>query len=311
LKSLLLLITLVVSFTFSSIAVAANDLDTPSNQDMVITMDDDIQLEVVSWGGKGTSLIFLAGLALNAHTYDYFAPNFTDKYRVLGITRAGHGNSEPRVDDFSIARQVKDIIFVLDSLNIQSAIFAGHSFAGAELNYLARHYPNRVKALIYIDALQDLRYMDSHVAVCPDVGTANIDLFKNKAHFYQTQRRKSNDGSDIPFADLKTLGGLLKAEQQAGRNYTGITIPAIAISHIPEQSQDLFLPYGITEVSQECIEEMNKLTYLGVAKFIAQRKNADVAAISHSQHMLHMATPEKLKEIMNTWLEKTFALQPN
>jgi hypothetical protein len=52
---------------------------------------------------------------------------------------------------------------------------------------------------------------------------------------------------------------------------------------------------------------MNKLTYLGIASFIKDKQNADVAAIQNSQHMIHMATPEKLEMVMKNWLTRTFA----
>lgn len=308
-KIILILISL--HFLLITSNSSANTTVPPLNKTSTIVTDDNIELEVVDWGGEGTALIFLAGLSMNAHTFDFLAPTFTDKYRVLGITRAGHGNSKARKNNFSIARQAQDIVNVLDSLKIPTAILAGHSFAGAELNYLARHFASRVSGLVYIDALQELTYMESHVSVCPDIGDASIESFKHKAHFYKTQRVQDSDGNYLPFADLNTLGELLKAEQQQGRDYTGIAIPAIAINHIPEQSQDLFAPYGATEVSQTCIEEVNKLTYLGVAQFIAQRKNADVAAIQKSQHLIHMATPKKLKEIMDNWLDKTFSNNSN
>jgi hypothetical protein len=56
---------------------------------------------------------------------------------------------------------------------------------------------------------------------------------------------------------------------------------------------------------------MNKLTYLGIASFIKDKQNADVAAIQNSQHMIHMATPEKLVMVMRSWLARTFAINKN
>jgi len=270
-----------------------------------VEMDDKVTLEVVDWGGEGTPIVFLAGLALNAHTFDYFAPRFTDSHRVIGISRVGHGLSESRKDDFSTARLAKDIIAVIDNLGVEHAIFAGHSFAGGELSHLGKHFPQRVKGLIYIDALQAIDYMDSHIAACPDIGFANIDMLANKEHFYHTQIVKNSEGSYPPFADLMALGKLLDIEKKEGRDYSGIIAPAIAINHIPEQTKDFFL--GIGKPSQKCFEEMNKLTYLGVASFIKDKQNADVAAIQNSQHMIHMTTPEKLEMIMKSWLARTFA----
>jgi pimeloyl-ACP methyl ester carboxylesterase len=256
-------------------ANASEWVDTTQHKLHYVEMDDNIKLEVVDWGGKGTPLVFLAGLALNAHTFDPLVSSFVDSYRVIGITRVGHGNSESRKENFSTARLTKDIIIILNEMNIDNAIFAGHSFAGGELNHLGRHFPERVKGLIYLDAIQDLDYMSSHLAVCPDLGYATIDALKYQDNFYNTQRVKNSDGSYLPYADLSVLRKFFAEEED--RHYSGIEAPAIAISHIPEQTIDFFI--GLGNPTQKCFEEMNKLTYLGIASFIKDKKNADVAAI--------------------------------
>ena len=154
-----------------------------------------------------------------------------------------------------------------------------------------------------MDAIQDLDYLDSHLAVCPDLGYATIDKLNYQDNFYNTQRVQSADGNYLPFADISALGKLLSEEEE--RNYSGIEAPAIAINNIPEQTVDLFI--GLGNPTQRCFEEINKLTYLGIANFIKNIKNADVAAIQNSQHWIHMATPDKLVMIMHNWLARTFA----
>ena len=46
-----------------------------------------IELEVIDWGGSGPAIVLLTGLGDNAHVYDRFAFQFTDHFRVIGITR--------------------------------------------------------------------------------------------------------------------------------------------------------------------------------------------------------------------------------
>ena len=296
-------ITLILFFTLlANVTNAAEWKDTTPHKIHYVEMDDKIKLEVVDWGGTGTPLVFLAGLALNAHTFDPLVSSFIDSYRVIGITRVGHGNSESRTENFSTARLVKDIIIILNKMHIDKAIFAGHSIAGGELNHLGRHFPERVKGLIYIDAVQDLDYMESHLAACPDLGYAAVDVLMYQENFYNTQRVKTSEGSYLPYADLSSLGKIIAEEEE--RYYSEIAAPAIAISHIPEQTENFFL--GLGNPNQKCFEEMNKLTYLGIASFIKDKQNADVAAIQNSQHMIHMATPEKLVKVMKNWLARTF-----
>ncbi len=300
----MLFITILCSF-FISIAHSKDLHMKQTHQIHYVEMDDKIKLEVIDWGGKQQTLVFLAGLSLNAHTFEHIATKFTDTHRVIGITRVGHGNSDTREEDFSFQRLSQDIINVLDNLQIDSAIFAGHSVAGGELTYLGKHFPNRVEGLIYIDALQAIEFMDSHIAVCPDITSASIEMFQHKEHFYRTQRIKTNDGAFMPFADLNALGQIMTEEKKQVHDYTNILAPALAINHIPEQTDNFFL--GLETPSQQCREELNKLTYLGIAEFIKHKPNADVAAIQNSQHMIHKVTPEKLVIIMKSWLARVFA----
>jgi pimeloyl-ACP methyl ester carboxylesterase len=65
----------------------------------------------------------------------------------------GFGRSSQPAHGYDLATRALDDIAVLDKLNIRQAVFVGHSVAGTELSKLAAAYPNRVKKLVYLDAL--------------------------------------------------------------------------------------------------------------------------------------------------------------
>ena len=58
-----------------------------------VRVEPGVTLEVLEWGGTGAPLIFLAGTGNAAHVFDGFAPRFTSRFRVLGVTRRGTGAS--------------------------------------------------------------------------------------------------------------------------------------------------------------------------------------------------------------------------
>src|ERR1700722_7294174 len=58
-----------------------------------VTVDENVKLEVLDWGGTGRPLVLLAGLGNTAHVFDEFAPKLTPEYHVYGITRRGYGAS--------------------------------------------------------------------------------------------------------------------------------------------------------------------------------------------------------------------------
>jgi len=89
----------------------------------------------------------------NAHVFDQFAYQFNDRFHVIGITRRGFGRSSQPAQGYDLDTRARDDITVLDKLNIRNAVFVGHSVSGTELNKISAVYPNRVKKLVYLDAL--------------------------------------------------------------------------------------------------------------------------------------------------------------
>jgi pimeloyl-ACP methyl ester carboxylesterase len=117
-----------------------------------ISVDNDVQLELLDWGGSGPALVLLAGLGVTAHVYDDFAPPLTARYRVLAITRRAHGRSSTPPTGYGFARLAKDIVRVMDALGVNRPIFIGHSFAGEELHVLGAGYSDKVAGVVYLDA---------------------------------------------------------------------------------------------------------------------------------------------------------------
>ena len=128
-------------------------LDAAGHQVRDVEVEPGVTLEVLDWGGAGPAMVLLAGLGDNAHVFDAFARRFTDRFRVIGITRRGFGRSSQPAHGYDLDTRARDDLAVLDALGIREAIFVGHSVAGTELNKIAAEHPQRVKALVYLDAL--------------------------------------------------------------------------------------------------------------------------------------------------------------
>ncbi|MBI5295818.1 MAG: alpha/beta hydrolase [Chloroflexi bacterium] len=116
-----------------------------------------IRLHYLDWGGKGPTLIFLTGMGASAYIFDKLAPRFNDRFRVLALTRRGHGDSDCPETGYDADTLTEDIRQFMDHLKIEKASLAGHSLAGVELTHFAATYPNKVEKMIYLDALDDRR----------------------------------------------------------------------------------------------------------------------------------------------------------
>jgi len=56
---------------------ATQPVDKAPHRAQMITVADDVQLEVLDFGGKGRPIVLLAGLGNTAHVFDDFAPKLT------------------------------------------------------------------------------------------------------------------------------------------------------------------------------------------------------------------------------------------
>jgi len=117
-----------------------------------ITVDTNVKLEVLDWGGTGRPLVMLAGLGNTAHVFDKFALKLTPKYHVYGITRRGFGDSSVPDSGYGADRLGDDVLAVIEELKLNRTVLAGHSIAGEELSSIGSRRPKKVAGLIYLDA---------------------------------------------------------------------------------------------------------------------------------------------------------------
>ena len=126
-----------------------------------VEVEPGVQLEVISWGGTGRPLVFLAGFGGTGRTFEGFAPRFTDTNRVYAITRRGFGASShpaPTDANYTPERLAGDVINVIRRLGLQRPILVGHSIAGQELSEIGTRYPNEVAGLIYLEAAEAMHF---------------------------------------------------------------------------------------------------------------------------------------------------------
>jgi pimeloyl-ACP methyl ester carboxylesterase len=158
---------------------------------------DGLQLHYIDWEGSGKTIILLTGLGATAKYYGSFASNLAKRFRVLALTRRGHGRSQWSNADINITLDVlvNDIIRFLDVVEIDKAIFVGHSMAGYEMTQLALLYPQRVEALVFLDAIYPTLdsqpdFSDAPLHLLPSIESTDVDFSSMDAYFnYQKRSR--------------------------------------------------------------------------------------------------------------------------
>ena len=223
--------------------------ETPHNRQMV-KIDPETTLEVLDWGGRGRTLVLLAGLGNSAHLFDAFAAKLVKNFRVYGITRRGWGASTatpmptfptvqiaenscemrpvPAADNpYDSDRLGDDIVKVLDVLHLEHPILVGHSIAGAELSSIALRHPKRVSGVVYLEALYNYAYVD---------GTGSDVPFSAE---YPMRISRGPDGN---FRSDPGLAMLLGQHE-----YKSIPVPALAICASPMVVPSMLKEAGAVE----------------------------------------------------------------
>ncbi len=242
--------------------------DRPSTR--YVTIDASTALEVVDWGGRGLPIVLLAGLGHTAHVFDDFAPALTDTYHVMGITRRGFGASSQPDSGYELRSLTNDIRIVLDSLGIGRAILAGHSLGGDEMTRFARAYPERVAALVYIEAAYDRKSSRDSMAayVVPSSEVAPpTDGDTESAEAYRAFYARAN-GVTMPLSEIRAMfrwtrdgrfDGSITPSWIYGQivanlhdpDYTGIDAPALAIYATDYPITELFLDYAARDTAAQ------------------------------------------------------------
>jgi non-heme chloroperoxidase len=243
-------------------AAAQPDWRDPSPHSIrLVSVAPSVALEVLDWGGKGRPLVFLAGGGHSGHVFDGFAPQFTDRFKVMAVSRRGVGGSSRATSGYDTLSLAGDLLVVLDSLGIERADFVGHSFAGSEMSYLAANHPTRVGHLVYLDSAFDYhtlfkdpaRFQEfaSPPAPIPAYDDNSVGMWLLYAWrdsgpgFPESEARQMfSFGVDGKWEGRRTPAGLLDTMTRgfAPVDFTRIRAPALALYADPK-SAEVFYPW--------------------------------------------------------------------
>jgi non-heme chloroperoxidase len=235
-------------------AQAPNAPATAAQTIRFIEVQPNVELEVLGWGGSGRSVVLLPGLGDTAHVFDSFAVKLAANYRVYGITPRGFGNSSaPPVQssNYSASRLADDVATVINTLNLNRPVLAGHSVAGEILSAVATRHPDMVSALIYIDAgypyaLYDEAHgdlvLDSialrneldqvHLGTLPRNSKQLDQILADVKQVEEELQQRKDDLSEIsppgPIENTYSVA-ILDGEER----FTQIALPVLAIFNVP------------------------------------------------------------------------------
>lgn len=291
-----------------------------------VTVDKDVKLEVLDWGGSGRPVVLLTGLGNNAHVYDKFAPKLTGAYHLYGITRRGFGASSNPASGYSADRLGDDVLAVLDSLKLNRPVLVGHSIGGEELSSVGSRHPEKVAGLVYLDAGYGYAYYDR------SRGDLNIDLIELHKKLEQLQPGKRQQ-TPVPLIqelletilpgferDLREEQKLLQAMPAAmlaaqasapvpaaaqaimagAQKYANIPVPILAIYAVPH---DLGPAVGNDPAARAAFEAHDEARTGAQAKaFESGVPSARVVRLPHANHYVFQSNEADVLREMTAFI---------
>ncbi len=277
-----------------------------------------VGLHYLDWGGAGEPVVFLAGLGNSAWIWSDFAPRFVDKYRVLAMTRRAHPPSETPSSGWDTATLTADVVAFLDAIQIDRAIFIGHSMAGDELTRLAETHPDRVAKLVYLDAAYDRGNLIGVMEAMPADTTApapNInslddlrDYLKNRLYGFWSAALEKEMLIDQEWeVNQEAIAAMLDESTRANPNYELVRAPALAIysmidffatirDNAPESYRgalrawvdELYRPYSLAEVES----------------FSSGVVNGETVLLENTHHMLFIQRADEVYGLVREFIDR-------
>lgn len=291
-----------------------------------VAVEPGVALEVLDWGGAGEPMVFLPGLGNTAHSFDAFAPRFRDRFRPYAVTPRGFGASSHPAAGYGSADRARDVVAVLDSLGIRRAILVGHSVAGDLLSRLAADHPDRVRALVYLDAYSygtdrpagfppyppqaappPLRAADSASAAAvvaywtrrwgyrpPEAEVRAVGRFAPSGRLEQFR---------APHASAQVMAGTRRSE------YARIRAPALAVYARDETVEHLFPRAGAFDAENRRMAEAflaaeRAYEAAQIGRFRREVRRGVVIEIPGANHYVHYTHADEVERAMRAFLAR-------
>ncbi|MCU1248594.1 MAG: alpha/beta hydrolase [Edaphobacter sp.] len=303
-------------------------IDSSPHKVQLTTVEGNIKLEVLDWGGTGRPLVLLTGLGNAAHVYDKFALKLTPNYHVYGITRRGFGASSaptPTPTNYKADRLGDDVLAVIDALHLDRPILVGHSIAGEELSSIGTRHPEKVAALIYldagyphalydkvhgallIDAIEVREQINQLFAGKPPADEKQLidDLLVNLQLLQKGLQQQQQDMQAVPPppppAHPSAPPPAVVAIREGVQRYDTIKgVPILAIFAVPHDLGGFMKDKPQLRAAMEAIDE--RTTSNQASAFETQVPNAKVIRIPHANHYLFRSNEEDVLREMNAFI---------
>jgi pimeloyl-ACP methyl ester carboxylesterase len=289
-----------------------------------------VKLHYRDYGGVGDLMVLVHGFFMTPHVYDGLAPNFTDRYHVLAVSRRWHGTSDTTGIDFDLDTLATDLAGFIDHFTDEPAVVVGWATAGLELPRLVRQRPDRIRALVLTNAVwasvplpEGLpRWPPGEItpdSVYPSVEAAahhlqpsmNVTSMSTLLDVEAGALHRREDGMYTWLPPLGTRAAdRFAAYYDSSAVYDGLAVPVLAIQTENSKATAADLeargfPRDTIDLALRWVREYEDVSKnKGVEALLAAVPDAEVVALDNVNHNFVIENPDVVAKIIRDFLDR-------
>ena len=110
-----------------------------------------LRLHIRNWGGEGSPVVLLHGLASTCRIWDFVAPLLASDFAVIAVDQRGHGDSGKPEQGYDFASVSGDVAALLAGRGIERPVLVGHSWGADVALELAVAQPELLQGIVFVD----------------------------------------------------------------------------------------------------------------------------------------------------------------
>lgn len=126
----------------------------PQQESSVLT-EDGLNLRFSEYGSGDIAILLVHGWSNDRNIWVEQVPYFQDKYRLIVLDLPGFGKSDYHRRDWSMEMYSRDLLSVIDQLELKKVILVGFSLGAAPCIEAATTELEAIKGLVIVDSIND------------------------------------------------------------------------------------------------------------------------------------------------------------
>lgn len=259
----------------------------------VAVAPDGVPIVYESSGDGFRSVVLIHGWVCDRSYWDHQVAPLSERYRVITLDLAGHGESGMGRDAWTITSYGSDVAAVVEALDLERVVLVGHSMGGDVAVDAAGRLGDRVEGMVWVDTYSQLGAVRTPQQVQDIVGLFKPD-FADSAYAFVRQNLF------LPTSDPELAEWVARDMASAP--------PDVALGSLESSfSNDRVVPVALEELELPVVQISPAEPGLDVAAL--EGHGVEVVEVPGAGHFMHMENPDAFNAILVDAIERVVEVQ--